>query len=185
VAGRRCDLRWRKRRWRSDQTDCSRRSFTESLPSIPARSRLTDRMRDSAGAVGDRGRTVVQSARDHGIAWPIVMAAVRVHAIRVIPETTLAVSVLSTDEIRRGKAKWRFEERTQSFVTMADHWRVGWWTSLAGQGCSARLGPQCRRGDQLAERARGSVEGWRRIRRDRYMHCVFNPRSAPHYHTRR
>ncbi|WP_370353281.1 ISL3 family transposase [Catenulispora sp. EB89] len=135
VGGRRCDLRWRKRRWRRDQVDCARQSFTESLPAIPARARLTVRLRESAGAaVGDRGRTVVQSARDHSMAWPIVMAAVRVHAARVIPASTPAVSILGIDEIRRGKAKWRFDEQTQSFVTMADRWHVGMVDLSGGAG---------------------------------------------------
>jgi len=100
VAGRHCELRLHKRRWRCDQTDCPRRSFTESLPAIAARARLTVRLRESVGAaVGDLGRTVVRSARDHRISWPIVMASVRVHAVKVIPAATPAVSPLGIDEI--------------------------------------------------------------------------------------
>jgi transposase len=58
LAQRRTLLRWAKRRWACENTVCGRRSFTESLPSIPPRSRLTARLRASAGAaVADAGRT--------------------------------------------------------------------------------------------------------------------------------
>ncbi|MGW5154426.1 transposase family protein [Nonomuraea wenchangensis] len=64
VAGRRCAVRWRKRRWCCDQASCPRQTFTEQVPQIPARSRLALRLRQAAGAaVGDGGRTVIQSAR--------------------------------------------------------------------------------------------------------------------------
>src|SRR3954447_5333726 len=81
VAGRPTALTWTKRRWQCRQTVCPRRTFTEALPQIPSRSRLTRRLRASAGAaVADRGRTIIQSARDHEISWPIVQAAFAVHA---------------------------------------------------------------------------------------------------------
>ncbi|MGW0811146.1 helix-turn-helix domain-containing protein [Nonomuraea sp. NPDC002799] len=51
---------------------CRRKTFTEALPSIPPRSRLTSRLRTSAGeAIADRGRTVVQAARDFEVSWPV------------------------------------------------------------------------------------------------------------------
>jgi transposase len=68
VAGRRPLLVWRKRQWRCDEPSCPRRSFTETVTSVPARKRLTVRLRAAAGAaVADGGRTVVQSARDHDV----------------------------------------------------------------------------------------------------------------------
>src|SRR3954453_10869479 len=61
VGGRRSRLVWRKRRWRCDEPGCPRRSFTEAVASVPARKRLTVRLRAAAGAaVADGGRTVVQ-----------------------------------------------------------------------------------------------------------------------------
>jgi len=52
---------------------------------IPAHSRLTVRLRRAAGAaVADGGRTVVQSARDHGLSWPVVSAAFTTHAAHVL-----------------------------------------------------------------------------------------------------
>lgn len=47
LAGRPTDLTWTKRRWKCRQPDCARRTFTESLPQIPPRSRLTRRLRQS------------------------------------------------------------------------------------------------------------------------------------------
>lgn len=103
VGGRRCALRWRKRRWCCDQASCPRQTFTEQVPQIPARSRLTRRLRQATGAaVGDGGRTVIQSARDHGVSWPIVSAAFTEHAHRVLPAQPELVTVLGIDEARRG-----------------------------------------------------------------------------------
>ncbi len=52
-------LIWHKRRWRCRERLCPRASFTESLPAIRARSRLTTRMRCELGyAVAEGGRVV-------------------------------------------------------------------------------------------------------------------------------
>jgi transposase len=79
--GRGVQLMWRKRRWRCRNPGCGRGSFTESVASVPARHRLTTRLRGSAGAaVADRGATVEQAGRDHGLSWPTVWDATRAHA---------------------------------------------------------------------------------------------------------
>jgi transposase len=60
VGGRPVLLRWRKRRWYCLTPSCPRRSFTEQVAQVPARSRLTNRLRQAAGAaVADGGRTIV------------------------------------------------------------------------------------------------------------------------------
>jgi hypothetical protein len=108
LAGRPTSLRWTKRRWACGNTDCPRRSFTESLPTIPSRSRLTSRLRASAGAVvADGGRTVIRAARDHEISWPVTQAAFAVAAEAALPKQVPAVEHLGIDETRRGKAKFR------------------------------------------------------------------------------
>ncbi|MFF4993615.1 helix-turn-helix domain-containing protein [Streptomyces sp. NPDC000656] len=62
------------------------------LPSVPPRSRLTSRLRTSAGdAVADRGRTVVQAARDFEVSWPVARRAGRP-----------GVRVVATPEIHKG-----------------------------------------------------------------------------------
>ena len=57
-------LIWHKRRWRYKERLCPRASFTESLPAVRARSRLTTRLRTELGyAVAEQGR-VVSRERD-------------------------------------------------------------------------------------------------------------------------
>jgi transposase len=71
VAGRATGLRWRKRRWICGVATCSRTTFTECVDQVPAGCRVTTRLRQAAGtAVAEGGRTIVQSARDHGLSWP-------------------------------------------------------------------------------------------------------------------
>lgn len=54
VGDRQILLRWHKRRWICSNEDCERKTFTESLPAVPARARLTARLRTRLGeAVGD------------------------------------------------------------------------------------------------------------------------------------
>ncbi|NEC93393.1 transposase family protein, partial [Streptomyces sp. SID12501] len=55
-------VRWHKRRWQCREKRCERGTFTEQIAQIPARMRLTERLRTACGqAVVDGGRTVVQS----------------------------------------------------------------------------------------------------------------------------
>jgi transposase len=135
VGGRRPRLVWRKRRWRCDEPGCRRKSFTEAVADIPARKRLTNRLRRSAGAaVADRGRTVVQSARDHDVSWPVVAAAFAAHAAAVLPDEPGPVEVLGIDEIRRGRPKWVFDEVTGAWQSTVDRWHVGFCDLSGGQG---------------------------------------------------
>ncbi|MEV0169333.1 ISL3 family transposase [Nonomuraea fuscirosea] len=151
VAGRCCALRWRKRRWCCDQASCSRRTFTEQVPQVPARSRLTTRLRQATGAaVGDGGRTVIQSARDHGVSWPIVSAAFTEHARRVLPAQPAPVAVLGIDEIRRGRPHWVLDEGTGTWTTTVDRWHTGFVDLSGDQGL---LG-------QVEGRTVAAVTGW-------------------------
>lgn len=151
VGGRLPRLVWHKRRWYCDEPTCARRSFTEAVPAIPARSRLTCRLREAAGAaVADGGRTVVQSARDHAISWPIASAAFTAHAARVLPEQPGPVSVLGIDEIRRGRPRFVFDEVTGVWRTSVDRWHVGFVDLSGGQGL---LG-------QIEGRTAGTVAAW-------------------------
>jgi transposase len=154
VAGRRTDLTWTKRRWKSRQPDCARRTFTESLPQIPPRSRLTCRLRQSAGAaVADLGRTVLQSARDHELSWPIVQASFAAHAVTALPEVTVPVKNLGIDETRRGKAKFRLvpgPDGGEVWEVVADRWHIGFCDLTGGAGL---LG-------QVEGRTAASVSAW-------------------------
>jgi hypothetical protein len=48
----------------------------------------------------------VQSARDHGLSWPVVSAAFTHRAAIVLPDKPEPVTVLGIDEIRRGRPPW-------------------------------------------------------------------------------
>ncbi|MBT2229417.1 ISL3 family transposase [Nonomuraea sp. NEAU-A123] len=151
MGGRHCRLRWRKRRWWCDQQRCPRRTFTEQVPQIPARSRLTRRLRQATGAaVGDGGRTVIQSARDHQVSWPIVCAAFTEHARQVLPVQPEPVSVLGIDEIRRGRPHWVLDEATGTWSTAVDRWHTGFVDLSGDQGL---LG-------QVEGRTIAAVTGW-------------------------
>ena len=66
-------LIWHNRRWRCKERLCPRASFTESLPAVRARSRLTTRLRTELGhAVAEQGRVVSESAAHYGVDWSIV-----------------------------------------------------------------------------------------------------------------
>ena len=126
VGGRRPLLVWSKRRWRCDEPACPRRSFTETAPAVAARSRLTTRLRAAAGAaVADQGRTVVQSARDHDLSWPVVAAAFTAHATAVLPDQPDPVEILGIDEIRRGRPHWVLDDATRTWQSTVDRWHVG------------------------------------------------------------
>ncbi|SCL36562.1 Transposase [Micromonospora rhizosphaerae] len=163
VAGRAPRLRWRKPRWRCDNRDCERGSFTEQVSEVPARARLTRRLRRSAGtAVADAGRTVVQSARDHQVSWPVVSAAFRAHAAEVLPAEPGPVKVLGIDEVRRGKPRWVFDEQDGPWSTTADRWHVGFVDLSGGQGLLA----------QVEGRTTASVVGWLAARPAAWRHAV-------------
>lgn len=135
VGGRRPQLVWTKRRWLCEQAECRRTSFTESVPEVPPRKRLTARLRASAGAaVADRGRTVVQAGRDHDVSWPVASAAFTGHAQQVLPAQPDPVEVLGVDEVRRGRPRWVFDEAAGSWVTVRQRWHVGFCDLSGGQG---------------------------------------------------
>jgi transposase len=140
IAGRRPQLVWGKRRWRCDAPACPRKSFTEAVAQVPARRRLTARLRAAAGAaVTDDGRTVVQAARDHDVSWPVVAAAFIAHATTVLPAEPDPVEVLGIDEIRRGRPQWVFDQVTKVWQTSVDRWHVGMCDLSGGQGLLAQV----------------------------------------------
>lgn len=133
--GRVVKLAWRKRRWRCRNPDCATGSFTEQTAGVPARHRLTTRLRGQAGAaVADRGATVVQTCRDLGLSWPTVMGAVTGHAERVLPAEPEPVTVLGIDETYRGRRRWRRDPDTGRWEPVTDRWHVGFVDISAGQG---------------------------------------------------
>lgn len=49
------------------------------------------------------GATIVQSARDHEVSWPVAAAAFTAHAAAVPPAQPDPVQVLGVDDVRRGR----------------------------------------------------------------------------------
>jgi transposase len=73
-------LVWFKRRLYCTESPCRAGSFTESLPAVPPRCRVTARLREHvAGLVADEGRTVAQAARECGLSWPVAHEAFAAH----------------------------------------------------------------------------------------------------------
>jgi len=105
----RMELVWRKRRWYCREPWCGRKSFTESMPAVPAGARITTRLREHAGDLVVDGlcATVAAAGRMTGVSWPTAMDAVRAAAERVLDEVPDPVEVLGVDEVRRGRPRWR------------------------------------------------------------------------------
>ncbi len=60
----------RKRRFVCAERACARRSFTETSAQLPARSRLTTRLRSKiSAAVSRTNRAMSEVGNDHGVAW--------------------------------------------------------------------------------------------------------------------
>jgi transposase len=111
----RMELVWRKRRWYCREPGCGRKSFTESMPAVPAGARITTRLREHAGELVVDGlcATVAAAGRMTGVSWPTAMDAVRAAAERVLDEVPDPVEVLGVDEVRRGRPRWRPAEPAQ------------------------------------------------------------------------
>ena len=132
------------------EAGCPRKSFTEQVPQVPARARITVRLRQAAGAaVADGNRTIVQAARDLGVSWPVVAAAFTTHAATVLPaEPEPVTSWASTRSARQTVL-----ELTKPRVV--DHHRRPLARRLRGSGRRARAarpgrGPNQQGGDRLA-----------------------------------
>src|SRR5207248_63726 len=119
-------LLWRKRRWRCQQPACPRSSFTESVPEIPPRKRITSRLRAAAGhAVALAGRTVQQATVDTGLSWPVVHPAFLDHATATLPDEPQPVTPLGIDETRRGKPRFTLDTDTGMYEQTTDRWHTG------------------------------------------------------------
>ena len=116
--GDRLRLVWSKRRWYCNEQLCPRASFTESVPAVPARARITTRLRVHAGdlVVDGLAATVAAAGRSTGLSWPTVMDAVRVQADSLVDQAPDPVEVLGIDEVRRGRPKWRPVEKAPESV---------------------------------------------------------------------
>ena len=119
-------LQWRKRRWRCREDACPRGSFTESIPAVPARARVTTRLRQECGAgVAERFSCVQAGAEHYRVSWPVAHAAFVAHVQGVLAQPLPPIRVLGVDETRRGKPKWVQDPVTSRWTVAADRWRTG------------------------------------------------------------
>ncbi len=99
--GRPARLVWRKRRWRCRERGCSARTWTETSPAFSSRCLLTNRAGlECCLQVGLNARPVAQMARELGVCWDTVMAAVREHGEPLVddPDRVGEVRQLGIDE---------------------------------------------------------------------------------------
>lgn len=142
---------WHKGRWRCVEAACGRLSFTESLPVVPARARLTTRLRVELGrAVADSGRSVAEVAGHHSVGWLTVHAAFIDYVTPALSAPLPVVRVLGIDETRRGKPKWIKDQGTDRWILATDRWHTGF---VDAEGTGGLLG-------QVEGRSAAAVVGW-------------------------
>ena len=116
---------WRKRKWLCTNMFCKRKRFTESVPTVPPRARLTVRAKaEMALAVLYDDRSVKSAAAAYGTTWNICHEAVKATADPVLAAEPGDVVVLGIDETRRGKAKWETCPNT-GVRRWVDRWDTG------------------------------------------------------------
>lgn len=128
-------LAWRKHRWRCNEPRCARKSFTESLPAIPAGSRCTMRLIDHMGeAVADQGRCVAEVATHFGTSWHTAHDAFIAWVTPTLAAPLPEVKVLGFDEVRRGKAIWRKNLLTGKWELVEEVFHTGFVDSAGSAG---------------------------------------------------
>jgi len=128
-------LVWVKHRWKCQNEECRRVTFSELLPQVPARARLTERLRDAAAhLVGELGVPVAAAAGESGLSWPTVHEAFCGQADTVLDRPLARVRVLGIDETRRGRPRYAIDPDTGAYVLLADRWHTGFVDICGEQG---------------------------------------------------
>jgi len=151
---------WVKRRWECRAAWFPRQTFTESLPAVPPRCRVTGRLRDHAGRlVSEGGRTVAQAARECGLSWPVTHAAFAGVADPLLGQPPAPVAHLGIDEHRRGRPRWRADAETGEYVLLADRWHTCFFDLSGDQGLLGQV--EGRTADDAAHWLAGAPAAWR------------------------
>jgi transposase len=151
---------WCKRRWKCVTQECARKTFTESLPAIPPRCRLTSRLRDLlATEVAERGCTVAEAGRWQHVSWPVTHAAFAEHADPVLAQAPALAAHLGIDEHRRGRPRWRIDEETGEYLLLADRWHTCFFDLSGGQGLLGQV--EGRTADDAAYWLAQATPAWR------------------------
>jgi transposase len=126
---------WIKRRWKCDNPDCGRATLTESLPQIPPRARITERVWEyAAHLVGQAGMPVSTTAQECGMSWCTVGEAFVNCVDPVLSQRMRPVTVLGIDETRRGRPRFALDPDTGRRVLIADRWHTGFVDISGDQG---------------------------------------------------
>ena len=159
-AGDAVDLRWVKVRRKCGNQECLRKTFTESVPALPPRCRITARLRGQAGAeVAERGITPAEAARHAGVSWPVVHDAFAAAADPVLDQDPAPVTHLGIDEHRRGRARFAVDEQTGEYTVLADRWHTCFFDLSGRQGLLGQV--QGRTADDAAYWLAGATPAWR------------------------
>jgi transposase len=128
-------LHWRKMRLECKNPECPVITFTEWLPAVPPRKRLTSRGRGQIGAdIGDDLLTVAAAARRHGVSERTAQAAFDDYAkekLADLGEHSCQVEAAGIDEFRRGAARPASADREA---------RSEWFTHLVDLDTGGTLG---------------------------------------------
>jgi transposase len=159
-AGDLVDLQWVKVRWKCGQDDCDRKTFTEWVPQLPPRCRITARLREQAGSeVAERGITPAEAARHAGISWPAAHQAFAVAADPVLEQAPAPVAHLGIDEHRRGKPQWLRDPVSGEYQLLADRWHTCFFDLSGQQGLLGQV--QGRTADDTAYWLAQAAPAWR------------------------
>ena len=154
------NIRWRKARWYCTEYLCTRGSFTEAIPALPARMRTTTALRQAAGAaICDGARTVVQAGRDLGLSWPTTWRCFTNYATGVLPQDLPSTEAIGIDEIRRGKPDWQQHPHTGKWELVADPWHVGFVDAIGGLGLFGQV--QGRNAASVADWLSAQPQEWK------------------------
>ena len=157
---REVDLFLEKRRLACGNGDCPQGTFTEWAPQVPPRCQITRRLLGHAGAeVTGRGITPAESARHNGVSWPSAHGAFEEKADAVLGEEIAPVAHLGIDEHRRGRARWRRDEKTGEYVLLADRWHTCFYDLSGNQGLLGQV--EGRTADDAAYWLAGATQEWR------------------------
>jgi transposase len=159
-AGDPVDLRWVKVRRKCGNPACPRKTFTEWVPALPPRCRITARLREqAAGQVAGRGITPAEAARHAGISWPTAHEAFAAAADGVLDQSALPVAHLGIDEHRRGRARFAVDEQTGEYILLADRWHTCFFDLSGRQGLLGQV--QGRTADDAAYWLAQAPPAWR------------------------
>ena len=151
---------WVKCRWKCEAPGCPRKTFTERVPQVPPRCRLTRRLREQAAAeIADRGITPAEAARHAEVSWPVAHAAFAAAADPVLEQAPAPVAHLGIDEHRRGRPRWRIDEQTGEYLLLADRWHTCFSGLSGGQGLLGQV--EGRTADDAAYWLAQAAPAWR------------------------